>query len=202
LPVLCFTGALLNIAINNILCLRAGVPLYLDTIFTISVTLLAGPLWGMLTGALTNIIAHSVDFFGGWMGYLFALCSIATALLTHLFVRLFPKELSLSFAHNQQKSQRLNEIMGKVIALILLSFTLCIIMSIMGGLISALIFGVKPDFPEEALVTGTLAPTMFPEDFSPVLREILSRIPVNIVDRFISVFAGFGIAVMVNKIKN
>jgi hypothetical protein len=37
----------------------------------------------------------------------------------------------------------------------------------------------------------------------PVLvMNILSRIPVNVVDRFIVIFGGFGIAIIIKKIAN
>jgi len=64
------------------------------TILTITITLVCGLLWGMLCGAMTNIISHTIFEFG-WGGYLFALCSIATALITWLFMRLFPNVLDL-----------------------------------------------------------------------------------------------------------
>ena len=200
--VLCIIGGLLNTAINLVFLHRAGIPLFLDTIFTISITMMAGPFWGSLTGVIYTLIAHSIAFWGGWKGYLFALCGIATALITWLFIRLFPMELNLfsqqdsklSFA--QSKSRRLNMIMGKIIVLILLSFALCIAMSVLGGLIAAFIIYNDPVLLEGRYVTGFFASTMFPDGSSLILTEILSRIPVNIVDRLISAFAGYGIALV------
>jgi len=197
--VLCIIGALLNTAINLIFLHRTGIPLYLDTILTISMTMMAGPFWGSLTGVLYTLIAHSIAFWGGWKGYLFAICGIATALITWLFIRFFPAELNLFLRQDnklitQSKSRRLNMIMGKVIALILLSFALCIAMSILGGLIAAFIIYNDPALLEGRYVTGFFASTMFPEGSSLILSEIGSRIPVNIVDRLISVFVGYGIA--------
>jgi len=37
-------------------------------------------------------------------------------------------------------------------------------------------------------------PTMFHNNIPILLNEILSRIPINIIDRLISAFAAFGIA--------
>src|SRR5215469_9121715 len=115
---LCLAGALLNIAMNRLFIDRLAIPLFLDTIFTISLTLLAGPFWGALCGALTNLIYQTI-WFWGWEGYLFALCSIATALVTWLFMRLFPRELNLSFPNAHSKSLRLSAVMERAVILIL-----------------------------------------------------------------------------------
>ena len=192
---LCMAGACLNIVFGKVSPI-----LFLDTIFTITATLLAGPYWGALTGASTNIIIHTIEFWG-WEGYLFALCSIATALITYLFMRLFPRELSLP--HRQEtsydflllpKSRRFALVMERLVVLILLSLALCFAMSIMGGLISALIQIFNP----ARAGTPDLSPYYFygmiPENVSFILREIMIRIPMNIVDRLISAFSGYGFA--------
>jgi len=202
---LCLTGALLNIAINKIF--TAGgiwiLPLYLDTILTITVTFFGGLFWGVLTGILTNLIGHTINFWG-WEGYLFVFCNIATALVTWAFIRLFPQEIKITNdsktrmvkTHNSQMFFR---IINRIIVLILLSFTLCLVMSLLGGLISALIqiFGSSP--ADELLLSALLGSTMFPK-MNVILMEILSRIPINIIDRLISVFAGYGIAIGVSVV--
>ena len=91
-------------------------------------------------------------------------------------------------------------IMEKMIALIILSFVLSIAISILGGLIAAFIIYTDSVLLEERFVTGIFASTMFPHGFPLILTEILSRIPVNIVDRLISAFAGYGIALVSIKL--
>ena len=205
---LAIAGALLNIALDT-LCIKLGIPLYLDTVFTVAVTLGGGVFWGVLTGTLTNLIGHSIRFWG-WEGYLFTLCNIATALVTFLFVRLFPAELSLtphtlreesgqenSSAHaaktfpNSSSSGR--RIMDRIMVLIFLSASLCIAISVLGGLISEFI-----NFLRNPAGTGpastALGSAIFNQNFPPILVEILSRIPINIVDRLITAFGGYGIA--------
>ena len=188
--IFCIAGALLNMIVFRVFISMMGLPLYLDTIFTIAVTLMCGPLWGGLTGALTNIISITVF---GWEWYLFALCNIATALITWLFVRLFPRELDLRInaAVYQTGSSRLSAVMDRFIVLTLLSFALCLAMSILGGCISVFIgfFKASAESTNPAAV-----PTMFHRNIPILLNEILSRIPINIIDRFISAFAAFGVA--------
>jgi hypothetical protein len=191
---ICLVGAFLNVYINALFFKVMFLPLYLDTILTITVTLLFGPVWGCITGAISNIIGETI-FFWGWQGYLFTLCNVATALVTWLFMRLFPGELR--FAGSQKPlpgSSRLSEAMNKMVILILLSFALCIAMSILGGTISALIEIFNSS--GESAVNPAVPPivTFFKSETPALIREILSRIPINIIDRLISAFAGYGIA--------
>ena len=203
---LCIAAALFNIAFN-MLCLLLDLPLYLDTILTVSITLLYGPLWGCLTGAFTNIIANTIYFdVHGWPSYLFALCNIATALITWLFVCFFRRELSFASLHHSKvpaaeafpgpESRRLDAAISRLIVLVFLAFALCLAMSILGGLISAFIqflLTVQGDARLNPASTQ-LSSTLFKRQMPVVAVEILSRIPMNIIDRLITVFAAYGIA--------
>ena len=194
LLVVCLAGAALNIGLNR-LCMLANIPLYLDTVFTIAVTLMGGLFFGSLCGALTNLIHHSV-WFWGWEGYLFTLCNIATACITWLFIRIFPRELRL-FAETDKTAppvQSLNKGMDRMIVLILLSFALCIAMSVLGGFLTALILSLSPAHAGERGLSVLLSTTLFNSNLPLVLVEILSRIPINIIDRLISAFGGYAIA--------
>jgi len=197
--IFCIAGALLNMIVYRIFITIMGLPLYLDTIFTISVTLVCGPLWGVLTGALTNV--HSFTVYG-WEYYLFALCNVAAAIVTWLFMRLFTRELDLRmnvvFAElplYQTGSRRLSAVMDRVIVLTLLAFALCIVMSILGGCISVFI-----GFFRVTAVNPAAVQTMFHRNIPMLLNEILSRVPINIIDRLISSFAAFGVALGVFQI--
>jgi hypothetical protein len=197
LGVVCIAGALLNIALHKF-CTYSGIQLYLDTVFTVAVTLTGGLFCGAVCGALTNLIAYSV-WFWGWEAYLFALCNIATAVITWLFMRLFPRELGFIRKTPETalfKSTLLSRAMDTVIALTFLAFALCIVMSVMGGVISAAIWGASPSYPYGGSLLIGIGKTMFTENVPTVVREILARIPVNMIDRIITAFAGFGIAVL------
>ena len=206
---LCLAGALLNISLNK-LSLIAGLPLYLDTVLTITITLLGGLFWGALCGTFTNLIGHSI-WFWGWEGYLFILCNIATAFVTWLFICIFPRELSLAFRYSPSaaktaqpvsavfKSQRLGTLIDRMVVLILLAFSLCLAMSLLGGLLASLIHMIISSSADGLSVnpaSESLSLIMFPQNLPVILVEILSRIPINIVDRLISAFGGYGIALV------
>jgi len=202
----CFIGAILNIFNNIVFTSAIKLPLFLDTILTIAVTFTYGPVWGVLCGTLTNLISNIV-WFWGWGGFLFTICNIATAIITWWFCLFFPRELNfystaLKIPPQLQphRNTRVSIIMDRMIILILLSFALCIAMSILGGIIAALILNMPSTYQDESLVSSMFSESMFRNTFPQVLKEIFARIPVNIIDRLISVFAGYGIALGYRKL--
>jgi len=217
MAVICIAGSALNIVITK-LCFYAEIPLYLDTILTVSITMTCGLFWGVLCGFLTNFINHF--FWGwGWEGYLFIICNAATAFVTWLIIRLFPQELNLradkitaESAKSQvlktiqtisaaNKSNRFGIIMDRVIVLIILSFALCLAMSFLGGLIAAIILSLSSSYNFAASgIDSIFSATMFNENTPILISEIASRIPVNIIDRSISAFGGFGIALCIRRL--
>ena len=209
MPVLCLAGVALNIAVNRFFVYYLGLPLFMDTIFTVSVTLIGGPFWGATCGALSTIIGKTI-WFSDWISYLFFICSIATALITWLFIRFFPSELDLSSEQAKyekmiatagigSKSGKLAQSMNRVIVLLLLSFALCLVISVLGGLISGLILLINPSQIGERVLAGLLSDTMSGGAVPIFLAEILSRIPVNIIDRLIAAFGGYGAAVVFRR---
>ncbi|MCL2720599.1 MAG: hypothetical protein FWD47_04595 [Treponema sp.] len=202
---LCLTGAFLNIVICR-LSGFFGFPLYLDTILTITITLTCGFFWGALCGIIGNTIYQTI-WFWGWEGHLFTLCSIATAAVVFIFMKLFPRELNLTLTENKlpqvlslHKSSRLSFVIDHIIILILLSFALCLTISILGGTIAGFILIFSSNNTEEAVISSVFSATMFGQNFPVILKEILSRIPMNIIDRLISGFGGYGIALGLRKI--
>jgi len=197
--VLCLTGILLNMGIYRFFNIL-GIPFYMDTVATIAVTFIGGLLCGVLCGAFTNIIANSIIFWS-WEGYLFALCNIATAVITWLFCRFFPKQMNLigtkTDLYIKQRSNKISDLMDRIVILILLSFTLCLVMSILGGIISTIIITINPPLIKRSDLPGILSATMFGQQVPLILKEILSRIPINSIDRLISAFGGYGIALII-----
>ncbi|MCL2444450.1 MAG: hypothetical protein FWD13_13445, partial [Treponema sp.] len=98
------------------------------------------------------------------------------------------------------KSSRLNTLMDRIIILTLFSFALCLIMSILGGLIATFILYLNSAYSETDGIMGVFSATMFTHNVPIIVKEILSRIPVNIIDRLISTFAGYGAALCIRHL--
>jgi uncharacterized membrane protein len=200
LPFVSIAGALLNVLVCLFLRGLLGVPLFLDTALTMAVTFYGGVFWGILTGALTNLIMQSV-FFYGWPYYLYTLCNMAVALVTAIFIRWFPQELHIDgtkklLPKSQGQSQWFQDLMGRAIVLVLLSFALCLVISVLGGLCAMIIKAFNPlvHNPVDPELNFSLA--LVRRNMPGFIIEIGSRIPVNLLDRLISSFAGYGLAVL------
>jgi hypothetical protein len=211
---LCIAGALLNNFFYWLFVLKAGIPLYLDTGLTVALTFYGGAFWGVLTGVFTNLILHTV-WFGGWGDYLFAFCNAAVALITALFIRLFPVELGSIFRRGTKepapaglssaqpptlRSQRLKILMDRVIVLILLSFALCAAISLLGGIVASCIKFFVSSSHGGSGPELFFAPFLSRKNLPLFLVEALSRIPLNIIDRLVTVFGGYGIALILRRI--
>ncbi|AEF82057.1 hypothetical protein [Leadbettera azotonutricia] len=206
-PVLFFVsiaGALLNVLVGHFLRNLLGIPLYLDTALTMTVTFYGGVFWGVLTGALTNLIMQSI-FFYGFPHYLYALCNIAVALVTAVFIRWFPQELHIDGAEkplpqghrpSQWQSQWLQDLMGRAIVLVILSFALCLVISVLGGLCALIIKGFDPQVHDPIDPELNFRLALVRRNLPGIVVEIGSRIPVNLLDRLISSFAGYGLAAL------
>jgi len=181
--------------------------LYLDTIFTAAAAFAGGIVPGLISAVLTTVmygIAYTIKtgtpYFGAY--YLYMLCSIAVVLLIRLFAHFFPAECGTA----RVVGGRVEPNKGKIrqgslfFMLAVLSLVMCVVISVMGGLISA---GITT-------VTGVVDSSRPPETyfrlgfirqgFSLTASEIFARFPVNIADKPIAVFVGYGIALLTKKI--
>ena len=199
LIIVAIAGAALNLIVHFGTRYAMGIPLFLDTIFTITVTLYAGLLAGILTGFLTNL-GMTLMMFTGWGYLLYALCNILSALITAYLVRLFPEELSITPTSGRRPYPgALSVFIERIAALFFLSIVMCFAVSLLGGLIAVLLEAVYgPDVWGGAELTLRLE--LVRQKIPAVLTSVLSRIPINIVDRLISVFAGFGAAWLLGRL--
>jgi energy-coupling factor transport system substrate-specific component len=195
--ILCAVSAVCNAALSHFVINAARLPLYQDTVFTIAMCFSAGLLAGFLTGAfscfcISFVYIYILGLSLPRVGYLFYICVIVEVLL-------------VCFFHNKMKKREMVFLQKPslqsfiYVAPLLLGLTAldCIAVSITGGII---------DF---ALVTLQVPRSISPEDTFklgllrnnvPLLATaVLSRIPINIVDRFIAIFGGYGVSLLFRK---
>ena len=98
----------------------------------------------------------------------------------------------------KNKSRWFQDLMGKAIVLVLLSFALCLVISVLGGLFAAIINVFIPRVPHADFMSPEkyFRIALIRRNFPDVIVEIGSRIPVNLLDRLISSFAGYGLALL------
>jgi len=185
LSVICVLAAIMNIILNNIFMNFLRFPLFLDTVFTAAITFAFGLVPGisvaLLSWLIPSIFYNSLNFF--------ILCSIAEVILIYAlkppapgFPAFTPKEKIIAFY------------IVVAAKLMILYFICAITISILGGIINFLLqffSGTQTDYigVEDRFKLGLIMYNL------PTLAvNILSRIPVNIVDRFIVIFGGYFIS--------
>lgn len=157
-----------------------GVPLYLDTIFTVSASL-----FGIVSGIISIVVFHlfsPITF--NLEPYqpstlFFSICSLTMVFIIHYFTK------------NEKKLD-----IGKIIILILI---ITFVVAIEGGIIYVFVF--KQFNYQESTQAKYITYALLRQNVSIIVASILPRIPLGLVDKSISVIVGYYFAVLVQKIK-
>ena len=189
LTVLCILAALMNILFTVFFRDFLGLPLYIDTVFNAAVTFAAGLVPGIVVAVLSWLILCIY-----WKSFHFYfLCSIAEVLLIaalkpsdRLFHKksddLAPKEKNIAFYT------------GLAAKLFLLYVVCAVSISILGGIINYVSDMVLKIHSQFYNVEDNFKLGLIMNNFPILATDILSRIQVNIVDRFIVIFGGYFIS--------
>jgi len=158
----------------------------------------AGLFAGFLTGAFSclcisfAVYGYILGNFFPKVGYIFYICVIVEVLLVCFFHGKMKKREGVFL-----QKPSLQSFVYVAPLLLGLAALDCIAVSITGGIIDfALVIHQVPRgiSPEDTFKLGLLRNNV------PLLATaILSRIPINIVDRFIAVFGGYGISLLFRK---
>jgi hypothetical protein len=193
----CLISALGNVVSSALAGGVLKLSLYLDTVFTVAVTFAFG-LWpGILTGALLypaigilrNIILN-LEMSTFWAGNVFILCTLSEILLVCFFrVKIRPGQ---SVFPKEPFPSSFIGIAARLMVLVALD---CILISVVGGIIDFVLYSLlsvpRGIYPEDIFKLG-----LYRNNVPVLAAAILSRIPINIVDRFIAVFGGYGISLL------
>jgi hypothetical protein len=186
--ILCLVAMAANFGLNTLVEKVFRQPLFLDTLFTAAVTFTAGLVPGLITAVLTTLFFGVLryHFFGT---YLYVLCSIALVIIVWLFRGNFCFECNDS-SPEEYRFLRFQTMVN----LLALAALLCGVISLMGGLINYfndMILRLK-DYDHSPELNFKLA--LMRNNIPFLLSAIFARIPVNIVDRIITVYGAYGIA--------
>lgn len=168
-------------------------PLFLDTMFTCALSFAGGIVPGLMVVVLTavDVILRGKEF---WP---FQLCSLAEVLLICL---LRPGKNRRSSSLKGAGPEKTASFISTLAVLLVLYAAACITISVLGGIIDFVLYDILAEnkayhSPEDTFKIGLL------RGASPiVVTNILARIPINIVDRFIVIFGGFSLSLPLGKI--
>jgi hypothetical protein len=197
---ICFISGLLNMLLSHFLIGVCGLPLYLDTLFTAAVYFSVGLFPALITAVLLPVFTAfeciwilNLQIETAWGSYPFVLCVIFEVLLIFFFRKKL-KPLDAAF----RKNPSLYAFINLAPLLMLIAVLDCIIVSVTGGIIDyilTLLSAPKAFYPEDSFKIGLLR-----NNVSLLASAILSRIPINIVDRFFVIFGGYGVSLAYRKI--
>jgi len=189
LTALSITAALLNILLNSFAVNFLRFPLFLDTVFTAAIAFAFGIIPGIFTAILTWFLP--CFFYNGFSFYFF--CSIAEVLL---ICALKPYVLDTPFFTSKEKIAASYTIL--VSKLFLLYILCAITISIIGGVVDYIthLFVERNYYSVDDLFKQGLYMSNMPV----LAVNILSRLPINIVDRFIVIFAGYFVSTCLIKL--
>ena len=173
----------------------------MDTVFTAAVCFSLG-LWpGLFTGVILafanayvrHIIILGESYQSFIAGRIFLLCTLAEVIVICFFYIRWIQSREKTFIEKPS----LHSFFGIAPFLLTLAALACIVVSLTGGIIGYTVSQLalpRPEWPEDTFMLGLLR-----NDVPLLASAILSRIPINIVDRFFVVFGGYGIALLYRK---
>ncbi|MCL2070393.1 MAG: hypothetical protein FWH19_05350 [Treponema sp.] len=186
LSVLCFVASLMDIFLPVFFRNFLGLPLYIDTVFAAAIAFAFGLIPGIAVAVLSWVILCT---YWGVGFHLYVLCSIAEVLLICALKPAAPEIPKFA-----PKEKVIASYTGLAARLMLLYILCAAAVSILGGLInyvSDLILNLPL---HHSSVEDTFKLALIMSNLPALAVNILSRIPINIVDRFIVIFGGYFIS--------
>jgi len=194
LSLLCILAVAGNFFLNNFCVYYVKFPLFLDTVFNVALTFAAGLIPGLVTALLSYVALNSwaIGF------YPFILCSIVEVLLVW---RLMPVSREMKQSEKAALPAAFSYI-GVFTRLMVLYIVCSLAISVLGGVIDYLHYTVLSNSKLSFSAEDAFKISLLRSGIPVLAIDILSRIPVNIVDRFIVIFGGYFISRPIKQIIN
>jgi len=190
IAVLCVLATFMNIIVSSFFINILGIPLFIDTVFTAAITFA----FGLIPGIIVAVLSWFIPVIYNMNIHFFVLCSIAEVLL---ICALKPRAPDIGvenppvFASKEKIMTSYTVIAAK---LMILYITCAVTISTLGGLINFLPQFFLRTQENYFSIEDTFKPALIMNNFPTLAVNILSRIPINLVDRFIVIFGGYFIS--------
>jgi len=194
LSLLCIFAVAGNFLLNNLCVYYMKFPLFLDTVFNVALTFAAGLIPGLVTALLSYVALNSwaIGF------YPFILCSIVEVLLVW---RLMPINREKKRTEQSAPATKAFSYISVFARLMILYIVCSLTISVLGGVIDYLHYTVLSNSKLSFSAEDTFKISLLRSGIPVLAIDILSRIPVNIVDRFIVIFGGYFVSRLIVKLK-
>jgi len=185
IAIMCVLAVLINLLLSASVMNFLRFPLFLDTVFTAAITFAFGLIPGIFVAVFTWLlpcIYHQSFTF-------FVICSMMEVLLVYA---LKPSAPDIpAFASKEKIIASYTALASKLMLL----YILCTVtISILGGIVNYMMQLFIEEHSHYFSIADTFKPGLIVYNLPALAVNILARIPVNIVDRFIVIFGGYFIS--------
>lgn len=182
-------GIILNILPMYLIQMKLELPLFMDTLGSITVAFIFGGVPAIICATISQIIMFFVEHYASAIILLY----VTTVYAAIGVVCLFRKSL-----------QETDSVLNTIFIIFLISILMALCVSISGGIVNAICIYVQ-DITGYA-IQNNAATSYFQVDLlkmglSSIPTYILSRIPGNLIERPIITVISFGISVMYQKLQ-
>jgi len=185
IAVFCISAVFMNILLNIFVMNFLRFPLFLDTVFNAAITFA----FGLIPGIIVAVLSLLLPFIYFEYFHFFILCSIAEVLLIYALKPRAP--VIPDFASRERIIASYTLVAAK---LILLYIICAVSISILGGIIDFLPQFLIDTHSHYFSVEYTFKLGLIMNNLPTLAVNILSRIPILLVDRFIVIFGGYFIS--------
>lgn len=175
-------GIFINFGFNHLAIYILHVPLFLDTIGTVTLTFLCGWIPGLVCALATTLIDSILSGFFLQLPTLYVICAFFAVFISYKFKRyIFNTDM----------------VIVRICYLFILAMIMCVAISVLGGIIDT-ICTTYSDFKS----TYPVASDFFKANFiklglSQLSTNIISRFPINIIDRLLTSFISYALTIFV-----
>lgn len=171
----------INFGFNHLAIFILHVPLFLDTVGTVTLTFFCGWIPGLVCAFATTLLDSIIGGYFLQLPTLYVICSFFAVFISYKFKR---------------NIFNTNMIIVRICYLFILAMIMCVVISILGGIIDSICItysNYKSTYP--------VASDFFKLNFiklglSQLGTNIVSRFPINIVDRLFTCFISYGLSLL------
>lgn len=171
----------INFGFNHLAIFILHVPLFLDTVGTVTLTFFCGWIPGLVCAFATALLDSIIGGYFLQLPTLYVICSFFAVFISYKFKR---------------NIFNTNMIIVRICYLFILAMIMCVVISILGGIIDSICItysNYKSTYP---VASDFFKPNFIKLGLSQLGTNIVSRFPINIVDRLFTCFISYGLSLL------
>lgn len=171
----------INFGFNHLAIFILHVPLFLDTVGTVTLTFFCGWIPGLVCAFATTLLDSIIGGYFLQLPTLYVICSFFAVFISYKFKR---------------NIFNTNMIIVRICYLFILAMIMCVVISILGGIIDSICItysNYKSTYP---VASDFFKPNFIKLGLSQLGTNIVSRFPINIVDRLFTCFISYGLSLL------